>query len=120
MDLSNGEKLQQSDIDLLSLPQNKANILSGTTIPMFCDLFWEVTVDNKELVQSLCETMSEMYQNGQHKEMLTILRVLYELLEMEMPEEILVLAKDLKALDEFLKEMLLDFDDAFGELLTEF
>ena len=41
------KKDELNDFDLLSSPQNKANILSGSTIPMFCDLFWEATYGNK-------------------------------------------------------------------------
>lgn len=119
MEFSNRDRFEYSDMDLLSQTKNKANILSGTSIPMFCDLFWEATGGNKDLVQSLCETMSVVYQNGLHREAMAILCILFELLEMVMPEDIRLLAENEQALDKFLIEMMLDFDDTFGELLAD-
>lgn len=119
MDLRNGEKSDQSDYELLKMTQNKANILSGITIPMFCNLFWDATSGDKELVRSLCGTMSVMYQKGLHKEALAILHILFELLEMELSEDILLLSENQQDLDKFLLEMQLDLDDTFGELIIE-
>ncbi len=46
--------------------RNKLNLISGTTIPQFCDFFWETSLRDKELVTKLCTIMQKMYDEGKH------------------------------------------------------
>lgn len=98
--------------------RNKLNLISGTTIPQFCDFFWETSLRDKELVTKLNTIMRTMYDEGKHKEMLDVLLLLYGLVGLEFPNELEFLQEHPQALSYFLREMLMDFDDVFAELIA--
>jgi hypothetical protein len=99
------------------LNRNKLNLMSGSTIPQFCDMFWEASLGDKELLTTLCSIMQTMYEEGRHKEMLDVLYLLYGLVGLELQDEIKPLRDHQEAMSYFLREMLLDFDDVFTELV---
>jgi hypothetical protein len=99
------------------LNRNKLNLMSGATIPQFCDMFWEASLSDKELVTALCSIMQTMYEEGRHKEMLDVMYLLYGLVGLKFPDELKLMRNHQEALSYFLREMLLDFDDVFTELL---
>ena len=98
--------------------RNKLNLISGTSIPQFCDFFWETSLRDKELVTKLNTIMRTMYDEGKHKEMLDVLLLLYGLVGLEFPNELELLQEHPQALSYFLREMLMDFDDVFAELIA--
>jgi hypothetical protein len=98
--------------------RNKLNLISGTTIPQFCDFFWETSLRDKELVTKLNTIMQTMYNEGKHKEMMDVLLLLYGLVGLEFPDELELLKEHPQALSYFLREMLIDFDDVFDELIA--
>jgi len=97
---------------------NKLNLISGATIPQFCDFFWETSLRDKELVTKLCTIMQKMYDEGKHEEMMDVLLLLYGLVGLEFPNELELLKEHPQALSYFLREMLMDFDDVFAELIA--
>lgn len=97
---------------------NKLNLISGATIPRFCDYFWETSLREKDIVSRLCSLMQTMYEEGRHDEMMNILFILYGLVGLDLPDELELLSKNREALSYFLREMLLDFDDVFSELIA--
>ncbi|MDD4431389.1 MAG: hypothetical protein PHF61_08330 [Bacteroidales bacterium] len=97
---------------------NKLNLISGATIPQFCDFFWEVSLRDKELVNRLRTIMQKMYDVGNHGEMLDVLFLLYGLVGLEFPDELELLKEHSQARSYFLREMLLDFADVFDELIA--
>lgn len=98
--------------------RNKLNLMSGATIPQFCDFFWETSLRDKELVTKLRSIMQTMYEEGRHSEMLDVLFLLYGLVGLEFPDYLKLLSEHQEALSYFLREMLLDFDDVFEELIA--
>jgi len=68
------------------LNRNKLNLMSGSTIPQFCDMFWEASFRDKELVTTLCAIMQTMYEGGRHEEMLDVMYLLYGLVGLELPK----------------------------------
>lgn len=100
------------------LNRNKLNLMSGAKIPQFCDMFWEASLRDKELVTTLCSIMQTMYEKGRHKEMLDVLYLLYGLVGLEFPDVLKLLKDHQEAMSYFLREMLLDFDDVFTELVA--
>jgi len=97
---------------------NKLNLISGATIPQFCDFFWETSLRDKGLVTRLRTIMQTMYDEGNHGEMLDVLLLLYGLVGLEFPDELEMLKEHSQARSYFLREMLLDFDDVFDELIS--
>ncbi|MGE4486060.1 MAG: hypothetical protein AB7C97_13220 [Oscillospiraceae bacterium] len=97
---------------------NKLNLISGATIPQFCDFFWETSLRDKELVTRLRTIMQTMYDERKHGEMLDVLLLLYGLVGLEFPGELELLKEHPQALSYFLREMLLDFNDVFDELIA--
>jgi len=100
------------------LNRNKLNLMSGSTIPQFCDMFWEASLRDKELVTTLCSIMQTMYEDGRHKEMMDVLYLLYGLIGLKFPDELKLLRDHQEAMSYLLREMLLDFDDVFTELMV--
>ena len=98
--------------------RDKLNLISGTTIPQFCDFFWETSLRDKELVTKLRVIMQTMYDDGKHQQMLDVLFLLYGLVGMEFPNELELLKEHPQAFSCFLREMLSDFDDVFDELIS--
>ena len=43
------------------LNRNKLNLMSGSTIPLFCDMFWEASLRDKELVTTLCSMYNSSF-----------------------------------------------------------
>lgn len=97
---------------------NNLNLISGATIPQFCDFFWETSLRDKKLVTKLNTIMQTMYNEGKHKEMMDVLLLLYGLVGLEFPDELELLKEQPQALSYFLREMLIDFDDVFNELIA--
>jgi len=100
------------------LNRNKLNLVSGATIPQFCDFFWEISLRDKKLVTRLNSLMQTMYVEGRHDEMMNVLFILYGLVGLEFPDDIKLLSESREALTYFLREALLDFDDVFSELIV--
>jgi len=100
------------------LNRNKINLISGATIPQFCDFFWDTSLRDKELVTRLNSLMQTMYVEGQHDEMMDVLFILYRIVGIDFPEEIKLLSENREALSYFLREAVLDFDDVFSELIA--
>ena len=98
--------------------RNKLNLISGTTIPQFCDFFWEASLRDKELVTKLRVIMQTMYDDGKHREILDVLLLLYGLVGLKFPNELELLRESPQALSYFLREMLMDFNDVFDELIA--
>lgn len=98
--------------------RNKLNLISGATIPQFCDFFWETSLRDKELVTRLRAIMQMMYADGKHREILDVLLLLYGLVGLKFPNELELLRESPQALSYFLREMLMDFNDMFDELIA--
>lgn len=98
--------------------RNKLNLISGATIPQFCDFFWEASLRDKELVTKLRVIMQTMYDDGKHREILDVLLLLYGLVGLKFPNELELLRESPQALSYFLREMLMDFNDVFDELIA--
>lgn len=92
-----------------------ANIVSGTIASPFCIQFMAVSEQATDNAHSLNALVKALYERQMYEELLLLLKMLYDLIGMEFPEELAQASREPQAYSELLEQIVLDYD----EILTE-
>lgn len=101
------------------ISQDKINLISGaTTAPLF-ETIWTFSGYNIEAINRISNILTQLYSENQGNEMLDILRILYDVVGMEFPEDVDLLATHPEARRYFLFSFLLDMEDCMQDFMAE-
>lgn len=95
--------------------QDKINLISGATTAPLLETIWTFSGYNVEAMNRLSDILKQLYSAGKESEMLDILRIVYDVVGMEFPEDVELLADHPEARQYFLFSFLLDMDDYLSE-----
>lgn len=99
--------------------KDKINLISGATTDTFIETLWEVSGHNADTLNRLYSILSDLHEQEREDDMMEILRLLYDALDMDIPDDIALLAEHPEARNYYLFELLLDIDDLVPQLLSE-
>lgn len=98
--------------------QDKINLISGATTAPLLETIWTFSGYNVEAMNRLSDILKQLYSAGKESEMLDILRIIYDVVGMEFPEEVELLADHPEARQYFLFSFLLDMDDFMQDFIV--
>lgn len=99
--------------------QDKINLISGAMTAPFLETIWTFSDNNIEAINRLTDILTQLYSASREIEMLAILRILYDVVGMEFPEDVELLASHPEARQYFLFSFLLDVEDCMQDFITE-
>ncbi len=106
---------QQPTLENVWGKKEAANIISGTIATPFCVQYLAVSEQAASNAHSLNVLVKSLYERQMYNELLLLLKMLYDLIGMEFPEELAEAAKDPQNHSDLLGHIILDYD----EILTE-
>ena len=100
--------------------QDKINLISGVMAAPFIEAIWIFSGHDSEAMKRISAIFTHLYQQGHEAEMIAVLRILYDILGLQFPEDVDLLTGHPKARQYFLFSFLLDMEDCVQEFMTEF
>lgn len=91
--------------------QDKINLISGAMTAPLIETIWVFSGYNVAAIKRLSDILNRLYSAGKWCEILDILRILYDVVGMEFPEEVELLIDHPEAQRYFLFSFLLDIND---------
>lgn len=98
--------------------QDKINLISGAMTAPFLETILTFSDNNIEAINRLTDILTQLYSASREIEMLAILRILYDVVGMEFPEDVELLASHPEARQYFLFSFLLDVEDCMQDFIT--
>jgi hypothetical protein len=100
--------------------RNKINLISGAMTTPFVETIRTFSENDSQSMERISAALNHMYQKGQEAEMMAILRILFDVLGLQFPEDAELMIKHPEAWQYFLFSFLLDMDDCMQDLMAEF
>jgi len=97
------------------ISEDKINLISGETTGPLIETIWTFSGNNIEAINRISNVLTQLFSSGRESEILDILRILYDVVGMEFPEDVDLLATHLEARRYFLFSFLLDIDDCMQD-----
>jgi len=115
------KELQERGILLTTGEVNsgKLNIISGTMAAPFIETLWELSNNNLDVLNRFYIVISGLYKQGRESEAVEVLHLLYDILDMDYPDDVKLLCSHSEARSYFLFEMLIDIDEIIQELIPD-
>lgn len=101
------------------ISQDKINFISGAMTAPLLETVWTFSGCNIEVINRISNILTQLFSENQGNEMLNILRILYDVVGMEFPEDVDLLATHPGARRYFLFSFLLDMDDCMQDFMAE-
>ncbi|MEW6662565.1 MAG: hypothetical protein ACOY9Y_14225 [Bacillota bacterium] len=101
------------------ISQDKINLISGAMTAPLLETIWTFSGYNSEAINRISSIFTKLYSENRGNEMLDILRILYDVVGMEFPEDVDLLATHPGARQYFLFSFLLDMDDCMQDFMAE-
>lgn len=99
--------------------QDKINLISGAMTAPLLETIWAFSGYNIEGINRISDILTQLYDAGREVEMLAILRIIFDVVGMELPEEVELLAGHIEARQYFLFSFLLDMEDCIQDFMIE-
>ena len=93
--------------------------LSGTVAAPLVQAVWEMSDNNPDTLKRLQSILNNLYEQSKEREVIEVLRLLYETMGMVFPNDVILICNHTEARSYFLFELLADIDDIMDELLPE-
>ncbi|AFV01099.1 MULTISPECIES: hypothetical protein [unclassified Dehalobacter] len=101
------------------ISKDKINLISGATTAPLIETIWTFSGNNIEAINRISDMLTKLYSTSRGSEMLDILRILFDVVGMEFPEDVNLLATHPKAQRYFLFSFLLDMDDCMQDFMPD-
>lgn len=101
------------------ISQDKINLISGAMTAPLLETIWTFSGYNSKAINRISNILTQLYSENRGIEMLDILRILYDVVGMEFPEDVDLLATHPGARQYFLFSFLLDMDDFLQDFMAE-
>lgn len=99
--------------------QDKINLVSGALIAPLIEAIWIFTNHDTETMKRISAIFVHLYSESQEAEMMTILRILFDVSGLQFPEDVELLAGHSEARQYFLFSFLLDMEDCIQDFMEE-
>ncbi|WP_034378249.1 MAG: hypothetical protein WHF31_00705 [Candidatus Dehalobacter alkaniphilus] len=101
------------------ISKDKINLISGATTAPLIETIWTFSGNNIEAINRISDILTQLYSAGRESEMLDILRILYDVIGMEFPEDVDLVVTHPEARQYYLFSFLLDIDDCMQDFMPE-
>ena len=108
-------KNQQTTLENIWGKNEAANIISGTIASPFCIQYLAVSDQAAENANNLNILVKLLYEREMYNELLLFLKILYNLIGMEFPEELAQASEKPQNYSELLKQLIIDYEEIFAE-----
>lgn len=98
--------------------RDKINLLSGAYTPPFVEMLWTVTGGDTETADRVYSVLGGLYTDGREADMMEVLRMLYGVLGLQIPDDVELLSEHPQARSYFLFSFLLDYDDVVQDFMA--
>ena len=102
-----------------TIHKDKINLISGAHTPTFAETVWALTDKDGGTLNRLTNLFAQLYSGGRENELLEIIRILYDVVGLQFPQDFEGFSGHPEAQQYFLFEFLLDLNDVTQELLAE-
>lgn len=99
--------------------RNKINLISGAETAPLVEMLWTFSANDKCSMERISVLFTHLYEKDHEAEMLAILRILYDVVGMEFPEDIEHIGVHPDARQYFLFSFLLDMEDCIQNFIDE-
>jgi len=99
--------------------QDKINLISGATTAPLIETIWIFSGHDLGVIKRVFALFAHLYNEGREAEMMAVLRILYDLSGLRLPENVELLAEQLEARQYFLFSVMLDMEDYIKDLISE-
>jgi hypothetical protein len=93
--------------------------LSGTVAAPLVQAVWEMSDNNTDTLKRLQSILNNLYEQSKEREVVEVLRLLYETLGMAFPNDVILICNHAEARGYFIFELLADLCDITEEILPE-
>ena len=93
-------------------------IISGVIATPFCTLYLEVSGESVENGKSLLKLMRALYEKEMYREMVLLLKILYNLIDLEIPEVLIQALKEPDNYSALLSNLMLDYCEILEEEIS--
>ena len=102
------------------ISHDKINLISGTMTAPLLETIWTFSGNNSEGMNRILNIFSQFYNAGREIDMLAILQILFDVVGMDLPDDVELLAGHPEARQYFLFSFVLDMEDCIQDLRDEF
>lgn len=99
--------------------RDKINLISGTITAPLIEMVWISSGYDAKTIERISTTLTHLYKKNQQAEMMAVLRILYDVLGLQFPEDVELLADHLEARQYFLFSFLMDMEDCMHDFMNE-
>ncbi len=99
-----------------AVDMDELNLISGTHTPDFAETLWTLTGGDADTATRIYSFMTSLYSNGKQADLFEFITILYGILGLDVPEPITAISSHPEALNRYLFEFLLDYDDVIGDI----
>ena len=100
--------------------RDKINLISGAMTAPLIEMVWISSGYDAKTIERISTTLTHLYKKNQQAEMMAVLRILYDVLGMQFPEDVELLADHPEARQYFLFSFLMDMEDCIHNFMDEF
>jgi hypothetical protein len=101
------------------ISRNKINLISGAMTAPFVETIWTFSENDGQAIERISAVLNHMYQKGQEAEMMAILRILFDVLGLQFPEDAELMIKHPEARQYFLFSFLLDMEACMQDFIVD-
>jgi hypothetical protein len=98
--------------------QDKINLISGAVTSPLLETLFIFSGNDVGAMGRVSAIFTHLYSEGREVEMLAVLRILYDVVGLQFPEDVALLATHSEARHYFLFSFLLDMDDVLQDIKT--
>lgn len=101
------------------ISKDKINLFSGAVTPPFAETIWVMTDGDMDAVNRMTSLFTKLLDDGQEQVFMDTLRLLYDVMGLQFPEDMEMLSDHPEARQYFLFSFLLDIDDCMQDFTSE-
>jgi hypothetical protein len=99
--------------------QDKINLISGAVTAPLVEMLWTFSGNDKCSMDRISVLFTHLYEKGHEAEMISVLRILFDVSGLQFPEDVECLGVHPSARQYFLFSFLLDMDDCIMDFTDE-
>lgn len=99
--------------------QDKINLISGAVTAPLVEMLWTFSGNDKCSMERISALFTHLYEKGHEAEMISVLRILFDVLGLQFPEDVECLGVHPAARQYFLFSFLLDMEDCIMDFMDE-
>ncbi|MGI6776764.1 MAG: hypothetical protein ACOX7R_01670, partial [Acetivibrionales bacterium] len=102
------------------ISKDKISLITGAITAPLIEMDWISSGYDAKTIERISTTLTHLYKKNQQIEMMSVLRILYDVLGLQFPEDVELLADHPEARQYFLFSFLIDMGDCIHNFMDEF